>query len=104
MTTNSIIKGMRRQVEALKKEPKRELSITDVKREGILPWARHHRTIIGIVRADMHGPNLLKAKVSGKGRNTRYTMRAENIIRYLETYGPALMSLGYNKAYGAKRK
>ena len=84
---------MRKQVEALKKDPQRKLSVSDIKREGLMPWARHHRTIVGIIRADMHGPNLLGAKVTDEDRLTRYTVKAENLIKYLNAYGPVLMGM-----------
>lgn len=87
------MKGMRSQVEALKKDPGRKLSVTDIKREGYMPWATHHRTIVGVIRADMTGPNLLKAKEEGEGKQRRYTIEARNLIKYLTAYGPVLMSM-----------
>lgn len=93
MTTHSNLKSMRSKVEALKKDPSRKLSVSDIRREGYMPWATHHRTIVGIIRADMHGPNLLKAKVEGTGTQQRYTVAARNLINYLTAYGPVLMSM-----------
>ena len=84
---------MRSIVEALKKDPRRRLSVSDIKREGCMPWAAHHRTIVGTIRADMHGPNVLKAKVEGEGTQLRYTVEARNLINYLTAYGPVLMSM-----------
>ena len=100
---------MRSQVEALKKDPRRKLSVTDIKREGYMPWATHHRTIVGVIRADMTGPNLLKATEEGEGKQRRYTVEARNLIKYLTAYGPALMSMVRKpqKAHaklGAKRR
>lgn len=100
---------MSNQVEALKKEPGRKLSVTDIKREGYMPWATHHRTIVGIIRADMSGPNLLKATEEGDGKQRRYTIEARNLIKYLTAYGPLLMSMVRKpkKAHGklgAKRR
>lgn len=108
MTTHSKIKGMRSQVEALKKEPSRKLSVTDIKREGYMPWATHHRTIVGVIRADMHGPNLLGATEEGEGKQRRYTVEARNLIKYLTAYGPVLMGMVRkpskpNGKIGAKR-
>jgi len=80
-------------VEALKKDPKRRLSVSDIRREGCMPWATHHRTIIGFIRGDMLGPNLLKTKVEGDGNHTRYTIEARNLIIYLNAYSPVLMRL-----------
>jgi hypothetical protein len=87
------MKSMRSQVEALRKDPKRKLSVSDIKREGYMPWATHHRTIVGVIRADMTGPNLLKAKEEGEGKQRRYTIEARNLINYLTAYGPVLMSM-----------
>lgn len=87
------MKSMRSQVEALKRDPKRKLSVSDIKREGYMPWATHHRTIVGIIRADMTGPNLLNAKEEGEGKQRRYTIEARNLINYLTAYGPVLMSM-----------
>lgn len=84
---------MREQIKSLKKDLKRKLSIADIRREGYMPWAKHHRTIIGIIRADMTGPNILKAKVEGENKQLRYTIVSKNLINYLTTYGPALATL-----------
>jgi len=93
MTTHSIVTRMRKNVEILRKEPNKALSIADIRREGYMPWATHHRTIVGIIRADLHGPNLLRAKVSGEDTQLRYTVLAKNLINYLTAYGPALASM-----------
>jgi len=108
MTTHSKIRSMRSKVEALKKDPKRKLSVSDIKREGYMPWATHHRTIVGVIRADMTGPNLLKAKEEGEGKQRRYTIEARNLISYLTAYGPALMSMvrkpKQHESNGAKKR
>ena len=95
------------QVEELKKEPSRKLSVTDIRREGYMPWARSHRTIVGIILADLHGPNILKAMIEGAGRQQRYIIEARNLIKYLTAYGPVLMGLvrkpkNANGKHGAK--
>ena len=93
MTTHSKIGSMRKTVDTLKQEPSTELSVTDIKRGNYIPWAKHHRTIVGIIEADMHGPNLLEARLTGKDQLTRYFVSKKNLIKYINTYGPALMSM-----------
>lgn len=92
MTTHSKIKDMRIMINDLKKEPSKKLSVADIKRGGYMPWATHHRTIVGILRADQIGPNILKATVEGEGSQQRYTVVAKNLIKYLTAYGDVLMS------------
>lgn len=97
MTAHSKIKDMRAKIETLKKEPNRKLSVTDIKREGYMPWANHYRTILGIIMADKSGPNILKVKIEGEASRLRYEISAKNLIKYLTEYGPALMSLARNQ-------
>jgi len=81
---------MRDNVEALKKKPNRKLSLSDIRQENLMPWARNQKTLLSLIKADLHGPNILKATVEGKGTNTRYQIEARNIIKYITIYGPVL--------------
>lgn len=93
MTTTDTMKGMRKIIAILEKEPGRILSATDMVRERVIPWAKHTRTLLGIIKADMHGPKVLNAKVSGKGYQARYKIEASNIIKYLKEYGPVMIHM-----------
>jgi len=87
------MKDMRAKILVLKKQPKRKLSTADIKREGYMPWATHHRTILGILKADKIGPNILNVAIENEEKQTRYTVTSANLIKYLTAYGPALISM-----------
>lgn len=85
------MKKLERAIEALKRSPKREYTIEEVKESELIPWARDARTIRKIVILDSKGEKLLDAKITGKGTQRRYLVKAANITRYLKKYGPVLM-------------
>lgn len=84
---SSIIKTIKK----LQKEPEREYGLSEMTQEGIFPWAKDLKSIRTIIARDLNGANLLKTRIEGEGRRKRYTVKAKNIIKFLETYGPGLM-------------
>lgn len=70
--------------------PKQEYSITDIKKAGLFPWVKNHRTLKKIIMTDFFGQNVMKAKIKGEGRQARYFVRGENITKFIKIYGPYL--------------
>jgi len=89
MTTHSKI-TIRDLVEVLKKkEPKDELTVTDIVNGKYMPWAKHHRTILKLIQTDSENQNILKVRETEQG----YYIQSRNLIRYIILYGPALMGM-----------
>lgn|SRR3990167_355519 len=74
-----------------------EYNLSHIRDEGFFPWTQNLQTIRKIVKNDFWGENVLKAKISGTGGGTEYAIKGENIIKFLEKYGPGFM-LGSGKA------
>ena len=72
--------------------PKKEYGLSDFRMLRLLPWTSDTHTIRKFVEADMMGENVLKAKVTGGGTQTRYAIEAGNIIIYLKRFGAALIA------------
>lgn len=83
-----MIIDMQELIETLAGDPKREYAIADVKRMGLIPWARNYRTLQKIVVQDFFGENVLEARIEGEGRQVRYLMKGANIIKFIKRYGP----------------
>jgi len=78
-------------VEALKRSPKRELSVEDIREMQAMPWARDARTIRKMIELDAKGANVLGAKIAGYSTQKRYAVQRSRLIKYLRMYGPVLM-------------
>lgn len=105
MQASNKIKSMEAIVEALKKEPKRWYTLSELQDEKMMPWAKNGRTIRKILDADRHGPNLLKSQITGTASQRRYLVQGQYLIKYLTIYGPGLMALVRNSkrtSYGRK--
>lgn len=85
------MKTLERAVETLKRSPKREYTIEEIRELRLIPWARDVRTIRKIILLDSKGEKLLAAKITGKDSQRRYLVRGAQIIKYLKKYGPVLM-------------
>lgn len=92
MQAQDTMKDMKNIVELLRKKPRATYTLTDVERLGLIPWARNGRTIRKAIDADFEGGNLLGAIVTGAASQRRYLLPARGLIKYLQTYGPALMA------------
>lgn len=92
MQTHDRLKSMEHTVEALKKHPGKEYTLVEIKAMCLIPWARDDRTVRKIISADLRGANLLRAKIYGIGTQRRYIVPKGGLIKYLQTYGPALMA------------
>lgn len=98
MRTHDII-NLSAKVEALK--PSTKLTINTIVKQHLLPWAKDERTVKKIIRADLHGPNILKAD-TGDIKSV-YIVEARNLNRYIKAYGPAFM-YKYDKDYYKESK
>jgi hypothetical protein len=97
LQTGDRIGYIRNQVEFLRMHPSREFNQSDFKKFGIFPWARDSRTWGKIIKRDMFTENILKARIEGEGKRSRYLIKAKNIIKYLNKYGLVLMDSVYTR-------
>lgn len=72
-------------------DPKRDYSLSNIKDEGLFPWAAHIRTIGKIVQKDLDNGNMLKAVVNFNGNGTRYLIKGKNLILFLNKFGEGFM-------------
>lgn len=105
MHTSANVNDMKDIVETLKKHPRKTYSLVDVVSLKLMPWARDGRTVRRLIDEDFAGANLLQATVTGAATQRRYLLTGRGIIKYLQTYGPALMGTvrKNRKTYGKKR-
>ena len=87
MTTNGTITVMDL-TRDIKPKP---YTVTELVRMQAFPWARDHRTIIKMITEDLAGENILRAEVSGSGRQRRYQIHGTHIINYIQKYGAVLI-------------
>jgi len=86
-----------------KVNPNKKYTATEIKRLGLLPWAKDSRTIAKILDS-----GVLKAKIqkpdASKVTQKRYQVLGKDIIIYIKTYGPALMLTVKTKKYGERKQ
>lgn len=104
MQTHGKVTGMKDQVEALLKRQHRWLTLADIARLKLIPWARDARTIIKMIDADAAGKNILGATVDGKRSQRRYLIRGTAVTRYVEMYGPIMMGQVRKTKHGKHKK
>lgn len=67
-------------------------SLTEIAERKLFPWVRNERSVRKHLEADLAGPNLLKAQITGADSQKRYLVSGKNIIKYLQIHGLALMA------------
>ena len=96
---------MKKTVAQLQKDPEKIYTLADFETLGLLPWAKNQRTVKKILEVDKKRLNVFKVKIVGEGNQRRYYVKGKNIINYLTTYGPALIStVRKSKNDGARTK
>lgn len=78
-------------IKKLEKNPEQEYGLSEITQKGLFPWTKDIKNVSAIVARDLKGANLLKAEITGKNQGRRYVIKAKNIIKFLEVYGPGLM-------------
>lgn len=81
---------MKKNVDILRKEPKRTYTLAEISEHQFFPWARNGRTLRKMLEADRKGPNILQSKITGTDNRRRYLVEARNITKYLSIYGSIL--------------
>lgn len=73
-------------VKVNKIEAKKIYNITEMRMLNIFPWISRKNQISyrNAVIEDFTGENLLKAKITGRGRGRDYKIKGINIINYLK--------------------
>ena len=67
-------------------KPDKAYSLREIRDEKLIPWALHIQTLRRIINDDLSGENLLQADRKGAGRQTRYIIWGDRIIRYINKY------------------
>ncbi len=83
---------MKNTVEFLKTQRVKEFTLTEIEALALIPWAKNGRTIRKCIEADIAGENLLEARAWGVDSQRRYSVSRKGLLKYLQTYGPALMA------------
>lgn len=83
---------MQEAIDYLKKRRARKFTAQEIRELKLFPWATSDRGIVKVIDRDaLFGEGgILRAQISGEGRQRRYWIRGANIIKYIERYGPAL--------------
>jgi hypothetical protein len=74
----------------MKIKPSKEYTIAEIYSERLFPWANCERTVNRWIMRDRTRGNVLQAKITGKGRLTRYYVKGINIKKFVEKYGNIL--------------
>ena len=74
----------------MKIKPRKEYTIAEIYSQRLFPWANCERTINRWIMRDRDRENILKAKITGKGRLTRYYVKGSNIRKFITKYGNIL--------------
>jgi hypothetical protein len=59
-------------------------TLLDIARDGMFPWANSYWSVRNVVKLDIKGKNILKTIVVGKGTETKYHFKGENIIKFVK--------------------
>lgn len=64
-------------------DPSRWYTIKNLRDEGLIPWRKSLPGIRQLVLADKGSKDILKTAIQGRGQNTRYHIKGDNLIRFL---------------------
>lgn len=67
-------------------QPDQWYNLQEVKELNLLPWCRSFWAVRNVINKDFHGPNILKANITGQGRATKYHIKGINIIRFIKAW------------------
>lgn len=72
-------------------DPKKNYNLSNIKSEGLFPWAAHIRTIGKIVQQDLDGDNMLKTTVTFEGNGKRYVIKGNRLVLFINKFGEGFM-------------
>lgn len=72
-------------------DPKGNYNLSNIRSEGLFPWATHIRTIGRIVQNDLLGDNVLKTDIAFAGNGKRYLIKGKNLILFINRFGEGFM-------------
>lgn len=59
-------------------------SLTEIAEQRLMPWVKHHRSLVNLINEDKEGRNLLKVAIRGVGNGKRYYILGSNLRKYIE--------------------
>jgi hypothetical protein len=77
------------EVEAI--QAKKEYTAAEINTLRIFPWTHCTNTVSRWINRDFFGENMLKARIEGSGRSTRYYVLGKELINYKKKYETMLM-------------
>lgn len=61
-------------------------NLSQVATHKMFPWCHSFVAVRYAVNRDLAGANILKTVVTGEGRATKYHIKGENIIKFIEAW------------------
>lgn len=65
-------------------KPSGYYSLKDIIQNKLFPWYTSYEYVRKVVKKDYQGRNILKAVITGEGRNRKYVLKGENIIKFIK--------------------
>lgn len=67
----------------IKLETRKEYTSEEIQQYGLIPWAKSSRKVTQLIKEDFFGENKMKARIEGIGVRTRYFVKGQGIINYV---------------------
>jgi len=67
-------------------EPQKWYTLSAVVKGKMIPWADSFWSARKLVASDSVKRNILKANITGTGRGTKYHLKGENIIKFINEF------------------
>jgi len=64
-------------------EKEKNYNLTEIVREGLLPWVKSYPTALRIVLEDKADKQLLAADIIGEGKGRTIRIKGSNLARYI---------------------
>jgi len=76
---------MSKKITKHKIENERWYKLLEIVELGLFPWCKDHKTVRNWVVRDKKTKNILRALVTGKGRQARYNILGKHIKEFVES-------------------
>lgn len=86
-----ILNNMKKLVDTLHIDPRKEYSLRDIAELKLIPWATNYRTLVLLIEKGLRGWDKKESRVIIDGDNKKYIIKGSAIRKYIINYGPALM-------------
>lgn len=83
---------MKKLVDKLQINPKREYSIMEIANLELIPWAKNYRTLVKILKGGDMGWDIKNSKIHFGTQYQTYSVSGKDLIKYIINNGQALIS------------